>query len=119
MSFGYAHTDIVLDLSGSLEIVNVDNLINGEGKFKRYACIHGRSNDGQLFTLLKSAITGYGATTKYSVIYVIADKHTPDAGVLRFTSVSLYCNHLDSFIARNLFDTHEQKEEHQIQGRHD
>lgn len=104
----YTHTDIELELSGSLETVPAEDLMGGGDKFKDYPCIHGQSNDGWSFTLLKAAVKEYGATTKYSALFVIAGKHTPGADTLCLTSVLLYCNHLDTFMARGLFDRQDQ-----------
>jgi len=109
----YSHTNIELELSGSLDNVTAEEFLVGGSKFKDHPCIQGRSNDGQKFTLLKAGTSSYGSTTKYSAFFIIAGKHTTDAETLKLTSVSFYCNHLDTFIARNLFSMeHEGEKEH-------
>ena len=109
----YSHTNIELELSGSLDDVTAEKFLVGGSKFKDHPCIQGRSNDGQKFTLLKAGTSSYGSTTKYSAFFIIAGKHTTDAETMKLMSVSFYCNHLDTFIARNLFSMeHEGEKEH-------
>ncbi len=95
----YTHTDIELELGDALESVKASELLTVGKKFADHPCIQGQSNEGKKFTLLRSFVSEYGPTTKYSPIYVIEGAHTTDVASLKVTSVSFYCSHLDSFVA--------------------
>jgi hypothetical protein len=102
-TLSYTQTDIELELSGALERVDSRELATIGKKLADPPCIHGQSDEGKKFTLLKSFASQYGSTTKYAPIYVIEGMHTPPLSKLKLTTVSFYCSYLDTFIACALF----------------
>ncbi len=99
----YSPTNIELELSGTLDDVKAKELVAGSPKFKDHPCIHGLTHDHQRFTLLRAHASSLGSTTKYGTLHIITDKHVPALSGLKFQQVSFYCQHLDIFIARDLF----------------
>lgn len=99
----YSPTNIELELSGTLDEVTAGDLMDGSPKFKDHPCIHGLTHDRQKFTLLRAHASSLGTSTKYNIFHIIADKHVPALAALKLRQVSLYCRHLDKFIARELF----------------
>jgi hypothetical protein len=99
----YCQSEIELEVSGTFDDVSLPDQPAGASRFKDHACIHGLSNDGQKFSLLRAHAISLSATTKYSAFHVIADKHIPALGDLKLREVSFYCRHLEVFIARRLF----------------
>ena len=110
----YSRTSITLELNGSLEVVKEEELMYVSSSFTSYGCVHGRSNDGVRFTLLRTFVIQQGATTKLMVIYVIVGSHTAPLESLRLTAISTYATHLDSFAARQLFDSRQEHDQENL-----
>jgi hypothetical protein len=110
----YSRTSITLELSGTFEAVKEEDLMYVGGSFTSYDCIHGRSNDGVRFTLFRTLVIQQGATTKLMVIYVIVGSHTAPLESLRLTAISMYVTHLDTFAARQLFDSRREHDQENL-----
>ena len=106
----YACTHIELELSGTLNDGSASDRFRGSGRFNDHLCIHGLTNDGQKFTLLRAGAFSIGATTRYSAFHIIADKHVPALAEFKLRAISFYCRHLDPFLARQLFSVESEGE---------
>ena len=107
----YSPNEIELELSGTLDEVTTPDLMAGSPRFKDHPCIHGLAHDRQKYTLLRAHASSLGTTTKYNALDIIANKHFPPLAELKLRKVLFDCRHLDSFIARELFEVVTEGEE--------
>lgn len=102
-TLSYSSDEIRLTLDGSLDKPTLDELGTLSSNSRCHSHLHGVSDHGQRFTLLRVFETGRKhnlqetTSVEYSAIYLVADYHTSEAESLRFESISVGLSHLDAF----------------------